>query len=67
MADTLIEETSPVLTIGRSRTQHSPRVLIEGQCVVIRTRCGIDPLDQGFTERHGYITCDECAAQKAAS
>lgn len=50
----------PVLRIGRERTLHRPRVLIEGQRVVVRTRCGRDPLPGGFTETTGIPTCDEC-------
>jgi hypothetical protein len=54
---------APVLRIGRKRTTHSPRVLIEDGAVVLRTRCGLDPLPDGFTETfEGLIGCDECRA-----
>lgn len=53
-------ETRTVMRVGRKRTQHLPRVLIEGKAVVIRTRCGIDPLVFGWTETHGVPTCDAC-------
>jgi hypothetical protein len=50
----------PVLRIGRKRTNHRPRVLIEGKRVVIRTACGLDPLGEGFVEESGFVTCDDC-------
>lgn len=56
-----------VMRIGRKRTQHLPRVLIEGKNVVLRTRCGIDPLDEGWTETAGFPTCEACIEQEAAA
>jgi hypothetical protein len=50
------------LRIGRKRTLHLPRVLIEDNRVVIRTRCGLDPLPEGFTETFAIPTCDDCEA-----
>lgn len=52
----------PVMRIGRKRTQHLHRVLIEDNAVVIRTRCGLDPTEEGWTETFGFPTCDECRA-----
>lgn len=49
-----------VLRIGRRRALHLPRVLIEGNNVVIRTRCGLDPKDAGFTETTAVPTCTDC-------
>ena len=53
----------PVVTIGRRKLTHSIRILIEDSQVVVRTRCGLDPLPEGFTETtEGFIGCDECRA-----
>lgn len=60
MSDQLVTPGT-VLRIGRKRTQHQPRVLIEDNRVVIRTRCGLNPLPEGFTETTGFVTCDDCA------
>lgn len=58
MADQLLNPV-PVVRIGRSRTQHLLRVLIEDRAVVVRTRCG---LDIGDDRKHldGFPTCDAC-------
>lgn len=56
----------PTLRIGRARTTHRPRVLIEDGRVVIRTACLLDPTDQGFTETFGFVTCDKCLAGEAS-
>jgi hypothetical protein len=53
----------PVLRLGRRKTNHRARVLIEGNRVVIRTRCGLDPLTTGFTETFGFPSCDSCEAE----
>lgn len=54
-----------VLRIGRTRANHLPRVLIEDSRVVIRTRCGLDPLAEGFTETTGFPTCEPCIGADA--
>ena len=66
MSDALLTPR-PTLRIGRSRTLHLPRVLIEpptgnaaDQRVVLRTRCGLDPIGDGFTETYGIATCEAC-------
>lgn len=56
------EPQTTILTIGRRRAQHAPRVLIEAGRVILRTRCGLDPLPAGFTETRGRVTCDACKA-----
>ena len=55
----------PTLHIGRTKTLHKPRVLIEDSRVVVRTRCGLDPVTQGFTETFGIATCSACIDQEA--
>ncbi|WP_346007428.1 hypothetical protein [Janibacter terrae] len=60
-------DTRTVMRIGRKRTQHLPRVLIEDGHVVLRTRCGIDPLGDGWTETHGIATCDACIDDETAA
>lgn len=59
MNETLMDPV-PTFRIGRKRTLHRVRVLIEDNRVVVRTRCGIDPTAEGFTETFGIPTCDEC-------
>lgn len=54
------------LRVGRKHTQHLPRVLIENNRVVLRTRCGIDPLPAGFTETTTIPTCQRCLDLEAA-
>lgn len=51
----------PVVRIGRAKTLHRFRVLIEEQPprVVVRTRCGIRWSDE-FTETFGFPTCEDC-------
>ena len=61
MADELLSPTT-VMRIGRKRTQHRIRVLIEENRVVIRTTCGLDPLPDSFVETSGFVTCDACGA-----
>ena len=53
----------PVVRIGRSRTQHLLRVLIEDRAVVVRTLCG---LDLGDDRKHldGFATCDACTTNE---
>ena len=53
----------PVVRIGRSRTQHLLRVLIENRAIVVRTRCG---LDLGDDRKHldGFATCDACTTNE---
>lgn len=63
----ILDHPGTVLRVGRKRTQHAPRVLIEGNRVVIRTRCGVDPLPEGFTETTGYVTCEACLDLKSRS
>lgn len=66
MTDALLEARS-CLRIGRQRALHLPRVLIEGQAVILRTRCGLDPLPDGFTESYGVPTCEACIESEAAA
>lgn len=51
-----------IVRIGRQRTAHMPRVLIEDNAVVVRTRCGtlLTPCLEGFTETYGIPSCLEC-------
>ncbi len=62
MSEEALIEQAPTMRIGRKRTLHRVRVLIEDERVVIRTRCGLDPTDEGFTETFGIPTCDDCEA-----
>ena len=64
MSDALLDGPRAVMKLGRKRTLHLPRVLIEDQAVVIRTRCGLDPLADGFTETFGLPTCETCIADE---
>lgn len=57
-----IERIVTTWRIGRKRATHAPRVLIEDNRVVLRTRCGIDPLVEGFTTTFGVVTCQDCEA-----
>ena len=50
----------PVLRLRRGRILHRVRILIEQDRVVIRTRCGLDPTRDGFTETIGVPTCPVC-------
>ena len=60
----------PVFRIGRGRTWHRARVVIEpptgraaDQRVVVKSRCGlVRDADEGFTETFGLPTCAECGA-----
>lgn len=61
-ADALTPALVPTIRIGRKRTTHHPRILIEDNRVILRTRCGLNPLTDGFTETHGYVTCEPCEA-----
>ena len=58
-------ELRPVRRLGRKRTLHLSRVLIEDRQVVVRTRCGIRYADGEFTEAFGVPTCSECLAHEA--
>jgi hypothetical protein len=66
---TLIDARTTI-KIGRKPTLHLPRVLIEGNAVVLRTRCGLDPhlapggTETSFTETYGIPTCDVCIADE---
>lgn len=44
-----IGDIGPMLRIGRARTWHRPRIVIEGKKVVLRTQCGLDT-GEGFAE-----------------
>lgn len=52
--------TVPTLKLGRKHTLHRANVLIEDNRVVLRTRCGLDPIIDGFVETFGIPTCDTC-------
>lgn len=59
-AETLLDPV-PVFRIGRGRTTHRARVLIEDGRVVVRSRCGLlRDVGQGFTETLGFPTCEKC-------
>ncbi len=49
-----------VRRLGRARTWHLSRVLIEDGRVVIRTQCGLQTTDGEWTETVGVPTCDDC-------
>lgn len=63
MADTLLAPTL-VYRLGRTRTWHRARVLIEGEPkrVVVRTACGIRFADGDWTETMGFLSCADCEA-----
>ncbi len=54
-----IGDIGPMLRIGRARTWHRPRIVIEGKKVVLRTQCGLDT-GEGFAETSGVATCSTC-------
>lgn len=58
MTDLLAAATT-VIRIGKTRTQHAWRVLIEDGRVIVRTRCGLDP-GTDRTLLQGFTTCDDC-------
>ncbi|WP_181312493.1 hypothetical protein [Nocardioides campestrisoli] len=50
-----------IFRIGRGRTWHRARVLIESGRVVVRSQCGLlRGVGDGFTETFGYPTCSDC-------
>lgn len=60
-----IPAARPVFRIGRTRTWHLAKVLIEddanGQArVVVRSRCGLERGE--FTETYAIPTCEACVA-----
>lgn len=64
-------ETLPLLTpvpsvrFGRERRIHDYRLMIEGQRVVLMTRCGIDTTDTEYDVTHRIVTCEACLAGAA--
>lgn len=61
MSSSLFADPMPVTRLGRSRTLHLHRVLIEDGKVVVRTACGLDrDADRGFSEEFGVPTCEPC-------
>lgn len=61
MNDDTLMTPVPVFRLGRKRTTHRARVLIEDNRVVVRSACGLlRDVDEGFTETFGFPTCDEC-------
>ncbi|HET9829000.1 MAG TPA: hypothetical protein VFQ11_10880 [Nocardioidaceae bacterium] len=60
----LLGNPMPAFRIGRQRTTHRARVLIEDGKVVIRAACGLlRDVEDGFTESFGWTTCSDCEAQ----
>ena len=60
-------EPRTCLRIGRKRMAHLPRVLIEDDRVVLRTRCKLDPMPEGVTETCDIPTCEPCIEHWEAS
>lgn len=54
-------DPAPIFRLGRGRTWHRARVLIEDGKVVVRSACGLlREAEDGFTEAFGFVTCEKC-------
>lgn len=49
-----------VYRFGRAHARHAFRVLIEGDRVVVTSRCG-KPFDGTQVAELGFVTCDGCS------
>lgn len=56
---------APSIRFGRERRIHGYRLAIEGQRVVLMTRCGKDTTDTEYDVTHRIITCESCLAGDA--
>ena len=63
MSDALLA-TQPTIRFGRERRTHGYKLAIDGQAVVLMTRCGIDTRDGAgeYVVTHGVVSCEACEA-----